>query len=108
MLYYLSFNLRVSTRNGGLKGMVQQTLEDAENGFSDYFHKALQSAYFSIVRAHQPTVIYENIELKHFKHIYNLNNTYKQQGEYHGIHRYITFHLNHCCLVCTGTRFTQG
>ena len=48
----LEFNIRVSARTGGLRGVVEQVLEDAENGFSCHFRKALYEtwkAYLSIV-----------------------------------------------------------
>lgn len=41
----LEFNVRVSPRNGGLKGVVQSTLEDAENGLSDEFRQALDATW---------------------------------------------------------------
>ncbi|MCK4841083.1 MAG: IS110 family transposase [Methylococcales bacterium] len=41
----LEFNIRVSPRNGGLKGVVQSTLEDAENGLSVEFRQALDAAW---------------------------------------------------------------
>ena len=39
------FNVKVSSRNGGLKGCLELALEDAENGFSDEFRKCLASAW---------------------------------------------------------------
>lgn len=50
----LEFNIRVSSRNGGLKGAVKSTLEDAENGLSFEFRAALDAAwhqYLSIVQS---------------------------------------------------------
>jgi len=50
----LEFNIKVSNRNGGLKGVVQSTLEDAENGLSFEFRSALSVAwnqYISIVNS---------------------------------------------------------
>lgn len=41
----LEFNIRVSPRNGGLKGVVQSTLEDGENGLSFAFREALDAAW---------------------------------------------------------------
>ncbi len=41
----LEFNIRVSPKNGGLKGVVESTLEDAENGFSPSFRKALNASW---------------------------------------------------------------
>ena len=50
----LEFNIKISNRNGGLKGVVQSTLEDAENGLSFEFRAALSVAwnqYISIVNS---------------------------------------------------------
>lgn len=41
----LEFNIRVSTRNGGLKGAIYLALEDAENGFSMIFRQALEQMW---------------------------------------------------------------
>jgi transposase len=41
----LEFNIRVSNKNGGLKGIVELLLEDAENGFSCEFRQALDTAW---------------------------------------------------------------
>ena len=41
----LEFNIKVSNRNGGLKGTVESTLEDAENGLSFEFRAALNAAW---------------------------------------------------------------
>ena len=41
----LEFNIKVSNRNGGLKGVVQSTLEDAENGLSFEFRSALSVSW---------------------------------------------------------------
>ncbi len=40
----LEFNLRVSNKKGGLKGLIERELEDAENGFSSEFRQALDIA----------------------------------------------------------------
>lgn len=50
----LEFNIRVSTKNGGLKAVVGSILEDAENGLSFEFRKALDTAwkqYSSIIES---------------------------------------------------------
>lgn len=50
----LEFNIRVSTRNGGLGGVIKSVLEDAENGFSMAFRQALDTAWahhLSIVKS---------------------------------------------------------
>jgi transposase len=41
----LEFNIRVSLKQGGLKGVIESLLEDAENGFSSEFRRALNAAY---------------------------------------------------------------
>jgi hypothetical protein len=41
----LEFNIRVSPKNGGLKGVIESLLEDAENGFSFEFRRALNAAW---------------------------------------------------------------
>lgn len=41
----LEFNIRVSNRNGGLNGVVEATLEDAENNFSPEFREALYETW---------------------------------------------------------------
>ena len=41
----LEFNIRVSSRNGGLKGVIQSTLEGAENGLPFEFRAALKMAW---------------------------------------------------------------
>lgn len=41
----LEFNIKTSSRNGGLRGAVESTLEDAENGLSFEFREALDTAW---------------------------------------------------------------
>ena len=41
----LEFNIRVSARNGGLGGVVESVLENAENEFSMPFREALSAAW---------------------------------------------------------------
>ena len=45
----LEFNIRVSPRNGGLKGAVALALEDAENGFTMIFRQALEQMWLQYV-----------------------------------------------------------
>ena len=50
----MEFNIKVSSRNGGLRGAVELTLEDAENGLSFEFREALDTAwrqYLSIIKS---------------------------------------------------------
>ena len=57
----LEFNIRVSTKKGGLSGVIQDVLEDAENGFSMVFRDALNVAwkqFLSSVKAVQKYDIY--------------------------------------------------
>ncbi|MBN4073652.1 MAG: hypothetical protein COC05_02400 [Gammaproteobacteria bacterium] len=41
----LEFNIRISSRNGGLGGTIQDVLEDAENGFCMPFRQALSTTW---------------------------------------------------------------
>jgi len=41
----LEFNIKTSSRNGGLRGAVESTLEDAENGLSFEFREAIETAW---------------------------------------------------------------
>ncbi len=41
----LEFNIRISPKKGGLSGVVEQVLEDAENGFSSDFREALYKTW---------------------------------------------------------------
>ena len=41
----LEFNIRISSRKGGLHGVVEATLEDAENGFSNEFRESLYETW---------------------------------------------------------------
>ncbi len=41
----LEFNIRISARKGGLGGVIESVLEDAENEFSPAFREALYSAW---------------------------------------------------------------
>jgi len=50
----LEFNIRVSAKNGGLRRVIESTLEDAENGLSFEFRAALDAAwkqYLSIIES---------------------------------------------------------
>ena len=40
----LEFNIRITTQAGGIKGVVQEILENAENGFCDQFREGLHMA----------------------------------------------------------------
>lgn len=56
----LEFNIRVSSRNGGLKGVVQSVLEDAENGFIMGFREALNAAWLHYVFQLETIKVYES------------------------------------------------
>jgi len=45
----LEFNIRISPRNGGMSGVVQKVLEDADNGFSAVFREALDSTWQALL-----------------------------------------------------------
>lgn len=50
----MEFNISVSAKNGGLRGAIESTLEDAENGLSSEFREALDIAwkqYLSIIKS---------------------------------------------------------
>jgi len=50
----LEFNIKVSSRNGGLRGAIEATLEDAGNGLSLEFREALDAAwqqYLSVIKS---------------------------------------------------------
>ncbi|WP_240652673.1 IS110 family transposase [Rheinheimera riviphila] len=47
----LEFNIRISPRLGGLSGVVQAVLEDAENGFSMVFREALKTAWEQLLQS---------------------------------------------------------
>ena len=55
----LEFNIRVSSRNGGLNGVVQSTLENAENGFVMPFRDALDAAWQHYLFQLETIKIYE-------------------------------------------------
>jgi len=56
----LEFNIRVSNRNGGLKGTIELLLEDAENGFSCEFRQALDIAWKQYVHILESIRIYDD------------------------------------------------
>jgi transposase len=41
----LEFNIRISSRKGGLSGVIEETLENAENGFCSQFREGLHLAW---------------------------------------------------------------
>ena len=47
----LEFNIRVSSSQGGLNGVVENVLEDAENGFSMIFRQALNTSWKQLQRS---------------------------------------------------------
>ncbi|MDP2562991.1 transposase, partial [Psychrobium sp. 1_MG-2023] len=49
----LEFNIRVSSRNGGLKGAIYSALEDAENGFTITFRQALEQMWLQYLNCIQ-------------------------------------------------------
>ncbi|MCL1079409.1 IS110 family transposase [Parashewanella spongiae] len=54
------FNISTAKRNGGLKGAVESTLEDAENGCSDLFRQALDTAGKLYVETIESLAIYDD------------------------------------------------
>ncbi|WP_027854677.1 IS110 family transposase [Marinobacterium litorale] len=55
----LEFNIRVSPKSGGLAGVVQTTLEDAENGFSMAFRDALSETWQALLAVHNRIARYD-------------------------------------------------
>ncbi|EWH08078.1 transposase IS116/IS110/IS902 family protein [Catenovulum agarivorans DS-2] len=53
------FNIKVSNRNGGLKGTIEAVLEDADNGFSVEFRQALQMACVQFSSIVQSIAVYD-------------------------------------------------
>jgi transposase len=56
----LEFNIKVSNRNGGLKGAIESTLEDAENGLSFEFREALDMAWKQYLLVTQSIKTYDD------------------------------------------------
>lgn len=65
----LEFNIRVSSKAGGLSGVIQDVLEDAENGFSMFFREAVQTGWqqllLSIESIHQYDIYLEKVADQH-------------------------------------------
>ena len=55
----LEFNIRISSRSGGLNGVVQKVLEDAENGFEAPFRSALHTTWQAYLSAVSNIVEYD-------------------------------------------------
>ncbi len=55
----LEFNVKISTKKGGISGVVQQVLEDAENGFATPFRDALNATWQSYLSIIESIKIYE-------------------------------------------------
>ena len=55
----LEFNLRVSNKNSGLKGLIERELEDAENGFSSEFRQALEIAWTQYAQILESIRVYD-------------------------------------------------
>lgn len=55
----LEFNIRVSPSKGGLSGVIQGVLEDADNGFSFSFRKALHTAWTQFLASLEAIEKYE-------------------------------------------------
>ncbi|OUS29454.1 IS110 family transposase [Gammaproteobacteria bacterium 45_16_T64] len=56
----LEFNIRVSIRDGGLGGVIESALEDAENGLSPGFRKALHRAWLQYLEIIQSISVYDS------------------------------------------------
>lgn len=55
----LEFNIRVSTKKGGLVGAIESTLEDAENGLTNEFREALHRAWLQYLEIVTSIKIYD-------------------------------------------------
>lgn len=55
----LEFNIRVSNKNGGLRGTVESALEDAENGLTDEFRKAIHQAWLQYIEVVKSVSVYD-------------------------------------------------
>jgi len=56
----LEFNIRVSTKNGGLRGAIESTLEDAENGLSSEFREAINRAWMQYLEVISSIAVYDS------------------------------------------------
>jgi len=56
----LEFNVRVSSKNGGLDGAIQSFLEDASNGIVFEFREALERAYEQYVEVAESINLYDS------------------------------------------------
>jgi len=59
--FLLEFNIRVSPQKGGLSGVVQSLLEDAENDFSDLFREAIYTAWQQLLSNIQLVKKYDSL-----------------------------------------------
>ena len=76
----LEFNIKVSPKNGGLRGVIESTLEDAENGLSFEFREALDTAwkqYLSIIKSIN---IYDSCLEKSIQQHYDCKKLLKLEG----------------------------
>lgn len=55
----LEFNIRVSSKQGGLKGVIESVLEDADNGFSSEFRQVLESAWKQYIQTLESIRVYD-------------------------------------------------
>ena len=56
----LEFNIRISSRKGGMSGVVQQVLEETDNGFSPAFREALNATWQALLDTIKRISAYEN------------------------------------------------
>jgi transposase len=76
----LEFNIRVSTRNGGLKGVIESTLEDAENDLSTEFRRAIHRAWIQYLEIIQSIKLYDNCLEKTIKETPDCNKLMHLEG----------------------------
>jgi len=63
----LEFNIRVSNKNGGLRGAIESTLEDAENGLSNEFREAIKRAWMQYLEVISSIAVYDSCLEKSIK-----------------------------------------
>jgi len=56
----LEFNISISAKNGGLRRVIESTLEDADNGLSFEFRAALDAAWKQYLSIIESISIYDN------------------------------------------------
>lgn len=77
----LEFNIRVSSKTGGIKGTIEELLEDHSNGFSDEFRSAISTALDNYLKQLELLIKYE----KCLEHASNKSDVCKRFRQLEGI-----------------------